>query len=68
MAAQNKAKSHSLLGSLGLRVPDEISFHSYASDQSIKEMVSKIGFPCVIKPSDTDGGKGVTANIQNLKN
>lgn len=67
MAAQNKAKSHSLLVNLGFSVPDQIRFNADIPDESIKQIARKIGFPCVVKPSDTDRGKGVTANICNYE-
>ena len=67
MVAQDKAKSYSLLARLGFPVPDQISFSADIANNSIEKMAMKIGFPCVVKPSDTDRGQGVTANIQNIE-
>ncbi|MDA9762229.1 hypothetical protein N9C84_04085 [Desulfobacterales bacterium] len=63
--AQDKCRSHSLLESLGFPVPSQIKISADISDESVEQIAAKIRFPCVVKPSDTDRGEGVTSNIQN---
>ena len=66
-AACNKRESHSLLSALGYPVPSQIRFAADISYQLLEQSITKIGFPCVIKPLDADRGEGVTAGIRDLE-
>ena len=66
-AACNKRESHALLSALGFPVPSQIRFIADIPYQLLERLIIKIGFPCVIKPLDTDRGQGVTAGIRDLE-
>ena len=64
--AQNKRSSSKLLKKIGCNVPREMTISTKnLSVEYLREVASKIGFPCVVKPVDTDGGIYVTADIKN---
>ncbi len=60
--AANKTRSKAFFKSLGIPTPAD-ALVSKADE--LDEAVRRIGYPCVIKPLDRGGGKGVTANIVN---
>ncbi len=60
--SKNKAISKAFFSSLGVPTPASMLI-SGADD--LDEAIEKIGYPCVIKPLDKGGGKGVTADIRN---
>ena len=61
--ASNKFNSHGVLRKLGVRVPKQFLFGADVSDEQIKKLIDKMGFPCVVKPADAERGKGVTSFI-----
>ena len=65
--ANDKRASHGLLARLGVRVPKQISFDANSSDATIKQLINRIGFPCVVKPADAEQGKGVTSDIRDFE-
>lgn len=58
-----KITSKLVMRSLGLPVPDSILIER---EEQVAKAVEKIGFPCVVKPSDRGGGKGVTAGLVDI--
>ena len=59
---QNKIFTKNIFNLLGLRTPEYgVAF----SNDTITETISKIGFPCVVKPVDGHRANGVTTNINN---
>lgn len=61
--ASSKSASKLFMNSLGIPTPQSELANSY---ESLEEAIKKIGFPCVTKPLDCGGGKGVSANINSL--
>lgn len=61
--AKNKVRTKALLGALGLPTPAHVLVQQAAD---LPAAVARVGFPCVVKPLDSGGGKGVTANIRSL--
>lgn len=59
---ENKARSKAFFRSLGIPTPSDTLLSKI---EELAEAVRRIGYPCVIKPLDRGGGKGVTANIVN---
>lgn len=57
---RNKITSKELMHAMGLPTPMHVLVNQ---EDDLTAGVGKIGFPCVIKPFDGGGGKGVTANI-----
>ncbi len=64
LLAKDKAVSKAFFVSLGVPTPVSIQV---SSPVELNEAISKIGYPCVVKPLDRGGGKGVTANIGNYE-
>lgn len=60
---RNKATAKALMSSLGLPTP---LYTQIRRNESLVLAVEAVGFPCVVKPLDGGGGKGVTANIRSL--
>lgn len=60
---KSKTVSKALMAALGLPVP---AHQLVRREQDLADAVGRIGFPCVVKPLDSGGGKGVTANIRSL--
>jgi cyanophycin synthetase len=58
--AHNKHRSAELLNRLGLPVP---SHAVVSSADSAERHAAALGYPVVVKPVDTDGGRGVTTNL-----
>lgn len=61
--SRNKPLSKMLFQSLGIPCPRHLLINS---TNDLARVVSEIGYPCVVKPTDRGGGKGVTANIKNF--
>ncbi len=61
--ARSKPVSKLLFQSIGVPYPRHLLINSPGE---LHEAVSVIGYPCVVKPTDSGGGKGVTANIINF--
>jgi cyanophycin synthetase len=56
----NKVTAKALLQALGMPTPA----HALVSQaRELAAAAGRVGFPCVVKPLDRGGGKGVTANI-----
>ena len=67
LVAQNKSSASILLKKLGCRVPAEISLGvGQLSEFLHGDVAQTVSYPCVVKPVNGDGGKGVTAYIQNV--
>lgn len=60
---QSKATTKALMQVLGLPTPRHVLL---TSEQNLSTAVDRVGFPCVVKPLDAGGGKGVTANIRSM--
>ncbi len=60
MVARNKAHSKAFFASLGIPTAKGALL---SSADDLGEAVRSVGFPCVVKPLDRGGGKGVTTNI-----
>ena len=58
---KNKVTSKELMMVMGFPTPAHVLVKG---EQDLPAAVSCIGFPCVIKPLDRGGGKGVTADIR----
>ena len=59
-AARNKHRMRTLLAACGAPSP---SFAEFRTDQNLKEIIAlaeaQIGYPCVIKPEELNGSRGV---------
>ena len=59
-AARNKFLMRTLLSSCGAPVP---AFAEFRTDDNLKEIIAqaeeKIGYPCVVKPEELNGSRGV---------
>jgi cyanophycin synthetase len=64
MLARDKSRCRSFLQQLGLPVPKERILHREISETQLLQVVSMIGYPCVLKPQDAEQGLGATADIQ----
>ena len=65
-AARNKFQMRTLLASCGAPVP---AFSEFRTDDNMKEIIARaeeeIGYPCVIKPEELNGSRGVIrANLR----
>ena len=58
--ASSKVMTKTVLQSLGLRTP---AFRLVANEGELDAAVAELGFPCVTKPIDSGGGKGVSAGL-----
>jgi cyanophycin synthetase len=59
----NKHHTKQLLSALGMPAPR----HVLVNDPSeLEAAVTAVGWPCVVKPCDSGGGKGVTAGITSI--
>jgi cyanophycin synthetase len=61
--AKSKALSKTVMQGLGLPTPPGVLV---ASPGDLSAAAEKVGWPCVAKPLDSGGGKGVTAGIRSL--
>jgi len=59
----SKLSSKILMKNLGIPTPDYEIINSY---NDFDKVIKTIGFPCVTKPLNSGGGKGVTANINSI--
>jgi len=62
--AGDKNLSKKLLLSMGVPVPKGFKI---SNEDDIEETVHSVGFPVVIKPLDSNHGKGITTNINSLE-
>lgn len=60
---KSKAATKALMTALGLPTPRHVLV---AREDELPAALERIGFPSVLKPLDSGGGKGVTANISSL--
>lgn len=60
---KSKATAKALMTALGLPAPAHVLVQR---KEEVASAVARVGFPCVVKPLDSGGGKGVTANIRSL--
>ena len=65
-AARNKFRMRTLLASCGAPVP---AFSEFRTDDNMKEIIARaeeeIGYPCVVKPEELNGSRGVIrANLR----
>ena len=61
--ARNKPLSKSVFTSLGVPTPRHVVISEAGQ---LEAAASAMGFPCVVKPLDMGGGKGVTADIRDV--
>ena len=59
--AGTKSRTSAFLRGLGVPVPP---FAVIARKPQVGPAIRRIGFPCVVKPQDRGGGRGVTAGIE----
>lgn len=62
--AGDKNATKEVLGKAGVPVPAGMSV---SSEEELLHAVAELGFPLVIKPLDSNQGKGVTTDVQELK-
>lgn len=62
--ASDKNLSKKLLESMGVPVPKGFKIYK---EEDLEDTVKSIGFPVVVKPLDSNHGKGITTNIDNLE-
>lgn len=62
--AGSKASSKRVLRALGIPTP---AFRLIKSEAEVAEAAQAVGFPCVIKPIDRGGGKGVSAGLVSIE-
>lgn len=60
---RNKETSKTLMRSIGLPIPEHVLLNN---EHELPAALDRVGWPCVIKPLNGGGGKGVTANIQDM--
>ena len=60
---KNKATSKELMKAMGFPVPAHVLV---SRAQDLPTAVARIGFPCAVKPLDSGGGQGVTADIKSV--
>ncbi|TFJ91565.1 acylphosphatase [Lentibacillus salicampi] len=60
---KDKEKTKEALKKAGVSVPEGKQFSEEATNESIIEYASKIGYPLVLKPTDGSFGRGVISNI-----
>jgi cyanophycin synthetase len=60
---KSKVTAKAVMSTLGLPTPKHVL--ALREDQ-VQEAVERVGYPCVLKPLDSGGGKGVTANVRTL--
>lgn len=58
--ARSKLQTKAALAALGVAAPHHVLVRD---ERELEQAAAKVGWPCVIKPVDLGGGKGVTANI-----
>lgn len=63
MQRLSKDKCKSIFNDVGVRSPNYLCRDDFTN---LDEVVEKIKFPCVVKPNDSGGGKGVIANINDI--
>jgi cyanophycin synthetase len=57
----DKVRSKSAFRALGVPTPDHVLVRD---SEDLRLAAKRIGFPCVVKPADQGGGKGVTADVR----
>ena len=62
--AASKSLSKSVLHQLGIPTP---AFRLVQNEAEVAEAALEVGFPCVTKPVDCSGGKGVSAGLQTVE-
>lgn len=62
--AASKSLSKTVLRKLGIPTP---AFRLIKSEAEVAEAAQAVGFPCVTKPIDRGGGKGVSAGLQSIE-
>src|SRR5699024_10447209 len=60
---KDKEWTKQVLKNAGVRVPEGKRFSSNDTDQAVRDYVSSIGFPVVLKPVDNSFGRGVVPGI-----
>lgn len=60
---RDKVKSKSVFKALGVPTPNHVLS---SNEAELPLAVERVGFPCVVKPIDRGGGKGVTADVGNM--
>lgn len=60
---QSKTVGKALMASLGLPTPAHVLLQR---EEDLPAGVEHVGLPCVVKPLDAGGGRGVTANIRTI--
>ncbi len=62
---KNKVVSKELMQLIGLPTPAHVLV---TREEELAAAVALVGFPCVVKPQDSGGGRGVTADINDNAN
>lgn len=61
--SHNKVFSKDALRALGVPTPAHVLVHEASQ---LAQAVKQVGWPCVVKPLDQGGGRGVTAGVTNM--
>uniref|UniRef100_Q3AS13 D-alanine-D-alanine ligase and related ATP-grasp enzymes-like protein n=1 Tax=Chlorobium chlorochromatii (strain CaD3) TaxID=340177 RepID=Q3AS13_CHLCH len=61
--SNDKPITKAVFNSLGVPTPKDVVIKS---SNELETAIAAIGYPCVLKPTNTGGGKGVIANIRNF--
>jgi cyanophycin synthetase len=59
--ARNKVAGHALMKRAGFPVPEQVTV---ATVEEAVQHARRIGYPIVVKPADLDGGRGVSAGLE----
>lgn len=60
LLAMNKDIAKKLMRESNILTPDWVNFNSFGDEEKIKEAISKIGFPCIVKPCSCGSSVGVS--------
>ena len=60
LLAMNKDIAKKLMRESGILTPDWINFNDFGNQAKIDEAISKIGFPCIVKPCSCGSSVGVS--------
>jgi D-alanine-D-alanine ligase-like ATP-grasp enzyme/acylphosphatase len=62
---KDKERTKQALKKKGVPTPEGRQFHEDEPDEAVREYVSSLGYPLVLKPTDGSFGRGVVTNIKN---
>jgi len=65
LVCKDKSMANHTLLQLGYKTPNQAELPLSCTEKQLLSALSKIGYPCVLKPRDAEQGQGVTARIEN---